>query len=210
MNIGILGAGNVGGSLGKGLAEVGHNVLFGVRDAEAGKVRALLAKIEGEASAASVEEAARFGEVVIITIPFQAAEKVLPGLAEALRGKTIIDTTNAINWDNGPVPALETSAAGRFAALLPGSHIVKAFNTIGAEHMSQPDFRGEAAGMFICGENAEAKESVRHLTTGLGFEVYDAGPLRNARLLEHLAALWIHMATVGGLGRDIAFKLLHK
>jgi 8-hydroxy-5-deazaflavin:NADPH oxidoreductase len=96
------------------------------------------------------------------------------------------------------------------AAWATGAKVVKAFNTIGAVHMADPRFAGQRASMFLCGDNAEAKSKIGQLATELEFDPVDCGPLRQARLLEPLAMLWISMALVYGSGPNIAFALLRK
>ena len=91
-----------------------------------------------------------------------------------------------------------------------GAKVVKAFNTIGAQHMANPRFGGQSASMFICGDDAAAKKTVATLAEALGFEPVDAGPLTQARLLEPLAMLWISMAYAYGHGANIAFRLLRR
>ncbi|GAB4146331.1 MAG: NADPH-dependent F420 reductase [Candidatus Promineifilaceae bacterium] len=209
MKISILGAGSVGGNLGRVWTQRGHQVVFGVRDPNSDKAQRALAAAGAAARAVPLREAAGWGEVVVIAVPWTAVPDTLAAAGE-LRGKIVIDTTNAIRWDNGPVKAVNPSAAEKIAGWLPGSHVVKAFNTIGAEHMLQPDFDGEPADMFICGDDAIARATVAALARDIGFVPRDAGPLRNAALLESLGTLWIHMATAGGLGRNVAFKLLQK
>jgi 8-hydroxy-5-deazaflavin:NADPH oxidoreductase len=102
------------------------------------------------------------------------------------------------------------SAMGFLRERLPGARLVKAFNTIGAEHMLDPDFGGVAADLLVCADDAGAKAVVQGLAAELGFAPVDAGPLANATLTEHLAALWIWLALRGGQGRDIAITLRRK
>src|SRR5262249_5927084 len=91
-----------------------------------------------------------------------------------------------------------------------GARVVKAFNTIGAARFATPGFGSEVATMFICADDAGAKQSVTQLAAEMGFEVSDAGDLAVARLLEPLGMLWIHLAVLRGLGTDIAFRLLRQ
>jgi predicted dinucleotide-binding enzyme len=86
--------------------------------------------------------------------------------------------------------------------------VVKAFNTLGAEHLANPVIGGVTADLFIAGDEASAKQTATDLGKQLGFNVIDLGPLRNARVLEHIAIAWIHLAMKGGMGRSIAFKVL--
>ena len=85
--------------------------------------------------------------------------------------------------------------------------MVKAFNTTGFGNMNDPRYGAQAATMFLCGDDAEAKAAVTRLGEDLGFEMIDAGPLAIARLLEPLAMLWIHLAVFQGMGPEFAFML---
>ena len=87
--------------------------------------------------------------------------------------------------------------------------MVKAFNTLGANRFDAPDFGPQTASMFICGDDAEARSVVMGLSSELGFDVVDCGPLANAIALEEMGRLWVWLAR-NGYGRDIAYKLLRK
>jgi NADPH-dependent F420 reductase len=208
MKITVLGAGNVGGTLGQAWAKRGHEVFFGVRDPGSDNVRALLAG-EGALQAGSLADALAFADVIVIAVPWRVALGQLERTA-GLEGKVLVDATNAITWDGGPVAALQESVSELIARAAPGSHVVKAFNSIGAEHMAGPKIAGISPDMFFCGDDEKAKAIVARLASDLGFEPVDVGPLRNARHLESLALLWIHLATARGYGRNIAFKLLRE
>lgn len=207
MKIGIIGAGNIGGNLGVLWAKRGHEVRFGVRDPEAEKE--LAARAGHDAEATDVRSAAVFGEVVVLAVPWEAVPSVMAQAGD-LSGKVLIDCTNPIRWENGPVIAIEGSGAQQIAKLVPGAKVVKAFNTLGAEHLQDPRFGSYKADVYIATDDQTARSVAASLAREIGFDVVDAGPLRNARLLEHLAVLWIHLATQGGLGRSIAFKVLTK
>ncbi len=128
-----------------------------------------------------------------------------------LSGKILVDATNPLKPDlSGLAIGHTTSAGEEVARLAPGARVVKAFNTIGAVHMTNPRFGDQRASMFICGDDAAAKRTVASLAEALGFEPVDVGPLSQARLLEPLAMLWISMAFAYGHGPNIAFKLLHR
>lgn len=202
MKIGILGAGNVGGNLGRLWAARGHEIVFGVRDPKGDKIRALLGTIGGSARAASIRDAAAFGEAVVLAVPWAAVQETL-GQTDDWSGKILIDGTNRFTAGRA------ASGAEEIAGLAPGARVVKAFNTIGAELLASPRFATQSATMFICGDDAQAKSVVASLAEELGFEVVDAGPLSSAGMLESLARLWVSLAR-GGLGRNIAFKLLRR
>ena len=123
----------------------------------------------------------------------------------------MIDCTNPLKPDlSGLAIGHTTSAAEQVAVWAPGARVVKAFNTTGAENMSNPQFGSERASMLICGDDPDAKAAVVGLAADAGFDVVDAGRLASARLLEPLAMLWIHLAYAQGLGTGFAFKLLRR
>ena len=210
MKIGIIGAGNIGGTLGRAWAAKGHEVVFGVRDPRGPKVQELVKATGGKARAASPAEAAAHGEVVLLATPWAAAQAALRGAGD-LTGKILVDATNPLRPDlSGLTLGHTTSAAEEVARWAPGAKVVKAFNTIGAQHMANPRFGTQSASMLICGDDAAAKKAVLALAEVLGFDPVDAGPLTQARLLEPLAMLWISLAYAYGHGPDIAFKLLRR
>ncbi len=201
MKIGIIGAGNVGGGLGKVWARLGHEVVYGVRDPQSDKLKAVLAE-SPHARAASIREAAAFGDIVALATPWAAAEEAVREAGD-LSGKLLIDCINPVGF------SLPTSAAEMVAGWAHGAKVVKAFNTIGANNYSDLQFSGLRADAYICGDDAEVKKVVGQLAESMGFDVVDAGPLSNAHLLEELTILWVTLARQG-YGREIAFKLLRK
>lgn len=208
MRIGIIGAGSVGGALGRGWARAGHQVTFGVRDASDPKVTKLVK--ETGARAASVAEAASGSEVVVLATPWEATEDAVRHAGD-LAGKIVFDCTNPLAPQlAGLTHGHETSGGEMVAEWAPGARVVKVFNTTGANNMADPDFNGEAATMFYCGDDAGAKAAAAQLAGDLGFDPVDAGALDQARLLEPLALLWIRLAYVQKMGRDIAFKLMKR
>jgi NADPH-dependent F420 reductase len=208
MKIAILGSGSVGSTLGRSWAAKGHEIVFGARDPKSPRVQDALKSAGAKARAASLKDAAAAAEVVVLATPYDAAQDALRA-AGALAGKVVIDATNPLKQDlSGLVVGHTTSAAETIAGWAKGAKIVKCFNTIGAEHMGNPKVAGQTATMFLCGDDAGAKKTAERLAQELGFEPIDAGPLRQARLLEPLALLWITLAFQQKLGTGIAFKLL--
>jgi predicted dinucleotide-binding enzyme len=183
--------------------------MFGVRDTGAPKVHKLLGEAEA-ATAGSVAEAAAFGEVVVFATPWGGTQDAV-NQAGDLSGKVVFDTTNPVTPDlSGLTVGGSTSAAEQIAGWAPGARVVKVFNTTGANNMADPIYDEQPATMFYCGDDDEAKAVAARLAADLGFEPIDAGPLREARLLESLALLWIHLAYPQKMGRDIAFKLMRR
>jgi len=205
----IVGAGNVGGGLGVCLSRSGLAVKFGVRPGT--DVKALLAECK-DATADSPADAAAWADVVFLAVPGSVALDVARSLADTLAGKIVVDCNNPLEWKEGPVwtPPAEGSLAAAIAKAAPRARVVKGFNTFGAEFHKDPGRAGVAAQVFLAGDDAEAKKDVMAVATQGGFRPVDAGPLRNAAVLENLAMLWIHLATVGGHGRDFTFLMQSK
>lgn len=211
MKIGILGAGNMGGTLGRLWADLGHEIFFGLRDAESVKAQRAVSTIGDKASWGTAAQAADFGEIILIAVPWEATQAVLAPIASRLTGKVLIDCTNPIKPDlSGLVVGHSTSAAEEVARWTPGARVVKAFNTVGAGTLLDAKFGDDSASVFICGDDEPAKQAVAQLAEEIGFEVIDAGPLVEARYLEPLAMLWIHLAIRGQFGSKIAVKLLRR
>ena len=209
MNIGILGAGNVGGTLGEAFAKVGHNVCFGVRDAGSAEVKALLDRMQGRGSAGSLADAAAFGTVVVNALPWGAVKDAL--LPLDLKGKTLLDCTNPLMPDLAGLEVGTTTSGGeQVASWAPGASVVKIFNTTGYDNMADPTYKGQGISMFYCGDDADAKKIAAGLAQEIGFSPMDAGPLTNARVLEPYALLWIWLAVFGGMGRDFAFQVVKR
>jgi len=211
MKIGVIGAGNVGGALGKLWADKGHEIVFGVRDLQDAKLQELLKSTSGKARAATVRDAAGFGELIVLATPWPATQAAIKS-AGGLVGKILVDCTNPLAPDlSSLVIGTNNSAGEEIARWAPGAKVVKAFNTIGAVNFENPRFGSEKASMFICGDDASAKSTVAKLAAEMGFDVVDTGPLTAARMLEPLAMLWIHLAFKQGLGpTGHAFKLLRR
>jgi NADPH-dependent F420 reductase len=210
MRIAIIGSGNVGGALGRAWGSRGHLITYGVRHLASEKVRQLVEESGRGARATTVAELAVEAEIVLLAVPWSAAEVALQDAGD-LAGKIVVDATNPLRPNMSGLELGHTTSGGeKVAAWAPGARVVKAFNTVGAVHMAEPMIGGERASMLVCGDDAAAKETVMNLAEELGFEPIDAGPLTQARLLEPLAMLWISLAYTCGLGTDIAFRLLRR
>lgn len=207
MDIAILGAGSVGSTLGRRWAGRGHRVIFGVRDPQASKTRALLDAIGKNVTAQTVSEASGAAPVVILATPWAVTEQVLQSAGD-LRGKIVVDCTNPL----GPDLQRADLGAGapQVARWASGARVVKAFNTTGSKNMADPILGGDKTTMPLCGDDRQAKETVRQLALDLDFDPIDVGGLDAAAHLESLARLWIHMAYRAGLGPDIAFRVIRR
>jgi NADPH-dependent F420 reductase len=209
--IAVIGAGNVGGNLGARLSKSGFPVHFGVRD-DKGSAE-LLARCAKDAATATPEEAAQWAEVVFLAVPGLVALDVARGLAKQLEGKIVVDCNNPLTWKEGPVwnPPAEGSLAAAIAKAAPGARVIKGFNQFGAEFHADPFHAGNpGAQVFLAGDDAEAKKTLSEVATKAGFRPIDAGPMRNAAVLENVAMLWIHLALAAGHGRDFVFAMQRK
>lgn len=207
MNIGILGSGNVGGTLGERWAKLGHNVVFGSRDPDG--LQDLVRRSGPTARADSFEAAVRASEIVVLALPWNAAQDVLESLD--LQEKIVLDCMNPLRADlSGLEIGTTTSGGEQVVQWARGASVVKIFNTTGFNNMANPVYGGQPTSMFYCGGDARAKLAASKLAVDLGFDPIDAGPIENARLLEPLAMLWVWLAFKGGLGRDFAFSLVHR
>lgn len=207
MQIAIIGAGAVGGAIARGLQGKGHALRLGVRNPD-GAAQAM-AKALG-AGVASPLGAAQWAEVVVLALPWAAAEGAVAGLGD-LSGKIVIDCMNPIGRTAAGMGLLlghDTSGAEVVQGWLPGARVVKTLNQVGAEVMADTSGFAQRPVMFMAAEDAAAKAQVALLLADLGFDALDAGGIAMARLLEPLAMVWINQALFRGKGRDWAFAAL--
>ena len=178
--LGLIGAGNIGSQLARLAAAHGYDVVISnSRGPET--LSALVAELGPHARAATVVEAAKAGDIVVVTIPLKHYRTVP---VEPLAGKVVIDTNNYYPQRDGHIPELDnesTTTSELLQAHLPASKIVKAFNHI---HAAQLTTDGRSAGtkgrraLAIAGDDADAKVTVARLIDEFGFDVVDAGPLK--------------------------------
>jgi len=210
MKIGIIGAGDVGSTLGNRWIRKGNQIVFGVRNINSSKVQNMLKSLGSDIKVGTIREAASFGDVVVLCVPWEAAKETIENAGD-LSEKILVDLTNPISKDlKSLVVEPSTSAAEEIARWCKGSKVVKAFNAIGAKTMNDLQFDSYRADTFICGDDFKAKSVVTKLAKEVGFDVVDVGPLINARLLEQLALLWIELVIRQKMGPNIAFKLLKR
>lgn len=206
MKIAIIGSGHIGAGLARAWARKGHGVVFGARNPGEPALAKLCAELG--AGAATVGEAAAGGEVVVLAMPYGALDDVLAAAGD-LTGKLVIDCTNAVEKGWTLKYGHVTSSAEELQKRIPGARVFKTFNAQGAENLANPVYGGVPASNFYCGDDVAGRRVVAQLVEDVGLEAIDAGPLRNARLLEPLMLLWIACAQTLGT-RDLAFKLLRR
>jgi predicted dinucleotide-binding enzyme len=191
MKIGIIGKGNVGTALSKGLTRAGHKITFGHRDPNE-----------------PVEKAIAYGNVIILAIPQTAVKDTVSNFGSVVDGKTIIDVTNALTNTMDLSIGWSTSAAEELQKLVPKSNVVKAFNTVFAKNQSTGRVNGEQLTAFVAGDNARAKRTVMNLAEDIGFDSLDCGPLKSARYLEPMGVLMITLGFKLQMGTNLGYKLI--
>jgi len=209
--IGIIGSGHVAHALGNGFLKHNYEVMLGSRDES--KIKAWKEKGGKYAHTGSFEEAAKFGEVVVLAVKGSAAANAIEeGGPQNLMGKTVIDTTNPIADappENGVLKYftnLDESLMEQLQMRFPEIHFVKAFNSVGNELMVNPPFN-EKPTMFICGNNDAAKKDVHEILGHFGWETADMGKAAAARAIEPLCMLWCIPGILRG-ERKFAFRLI--
>jgi predicted dinucleotide-binding enzyme len=211
MKVGILGSGIVAQTLGGGFLKHGHQVVLGTRDPDK------LADWAGQNPAARVTsfaETAKFGELIVLAVKGGAAAAVLRAAGAAnLAGKPVIDACNPIADappENGVLKFttdLNSSLLEQLQREFTAAKLVKAFNSVGASCMVNPQFQGGRPTMFICGADAAAKRTVGGILEQFGWDTEDMGGPEAARAIEPLCILWC----IPGFARNDwvhAFKLL--
>ena len=216
MKIGILGSGAVGKALAIGFNSEGNEVMLGTRDPKASKIIEWLSGAGKGITAGTFDETAKFGEMIVLCPLYRAIDDVI-NLAgtKNFEGKIVIDTTNPIAEEppvNGVLKYVKTaegSAGEHIQSILPNSHVVKAFNSIGSGYMYKPKFEEGQPTMFICGNNEEAKSTVTGILEKFGWDVMDSGGIEASNALEGLCIIWCARGFKEGQWNH-AFKLLKK
>src|SRR3954447_17948652 len=164
--VGIIGDGNVGSALRRGLERAGY------------PVRAV-GKNPGQ-----VRDTGAWADVVILAVPFGAVDEAVRELGTAVAGKTLVDVTNALTENMQLASGCTASGAESLQQKAPGAKVVKAFNTQFASHMDSGAVGGQQLTVFAASDDGAAKEQVIQMARDIGFDAVDAGPLQSARLLE--------------------------
>jgi predicted dinucleotide-binding enzyme len=205
MTIAIVGSGNVGGALAQTFIKAGHSVFIGARLPLSEK-SIKLASIIGEDRFIPVKQAAKQADVIIITTPPDAILSLIPQLG-AVQHKIIVDATNSVRTR----PEGFATAFHAIKEKTGSEQVVKCFNTTGYENMLNPVYQGAGIDLFCAGNHKESKQTIIQLTKEIGFgNCYDFGGDDKVQLLEQFALSWINLAIMQGLGRTIAFKIIHR
>jgi predicted dinucleotide-binding enzyme len=214
MKVGIVGSGDVAQKLGEGFVTTGHEVRLGSREPGSEKLRAWKAVRGANASTGTPDDAARFGELLVVATQWSGTHNALtiagPG---NFAGKTVIDVTNPLVLRENAMPGfalgLNDSAGEQVQRWLPNANVVKAFNSVGNAHFFRPKFPGGPPDMFYCGNDAAAKAQVRGILESFGWHPTDVGGIESARFVEPLCLLWVQILFVSG-SPNHAFKVLRQ
>lgn len=203
MNISIIGTGNMAKGLATVFAQAGHSVILANRDVT--KAKAVAAEVGDNVSAAGIRDAVASGDVVVLAVPYDAAEDVIAA-AGGLANKIVVDITNPLTADfTGLTVGHTTSAAEEIQKRAPNARVVKAFNTIFASVLQAG---GKAAGkpatVFVAGNDPRARKVVSDMAASAGFAPLETGGLASSRYLEPVAGLNITLGYGLGHGTDIA------
>ena len=210
VNVGVLGSGDVGRVLASGFAQLGHDVKIGTRDP--GKLREWASGAGDRASVGSFEDAARFGDILVLATLGSGTESAMrmAGLAN-FDGKVVIDAANPLDFSTGK-PQLyvgHTDSLGeQVQRLVPKARVVKAFNTVGNALMVHPQLPGGPPDMFLCGNDDDAKKIVSQICEAWGWGVIDIGGIEGSRYLEPMCLVWVLHGIRTGKWMH-AFRMLH-
>jgi predicted dinucleotide-binding enzyme len=188
MSIAVIGAGNIGRTLGRKWETAGHDVTYGVRT-------------PGEPGTATVADAVAGAEVVVLAVPGAAARDVIASLGTALAGKVVVDATNDVQG-SGRLHALDE--------LEDGAHPVRAFNTLGWENFENPVVAGVQADLLYAAEEGLATTVAEELIRDVGLEPVRLGGVETFDVVDSVTRLWFTLVFQRKLGRRLAFKVLRE
>ena len=207
MRIAVVGSGSVGTGLARAWPGLGHSVVIGSRSPESERVVELLASLGNGVSAAGLTESVADADVIVLAVPWGAAEVSLSALGD-LSGRLVIDATNPFVGGLNLGIGYDDSGGEQVARWAAGAHIVKALNIVDARLLDGKKLDGREISIPICGDNKEAKRVIGELIAELGFDVIDVGELEISRLLEPLCLLMIKLSIKKSLGAEIGFRVL--
>ena len=205
MKFAIIGSGNVGTSVARGVTGAGHDVM--VADLSEDGLTAI-AEAAPVQTTTSNREAVSGADAVVLAVPFGAVQGIAAELRDDLAGKIVIDVTNPLAADLSGLAINGTSAAELVQRAAPDARVVKAFNTVLAANQADPSVEGTQLDGFVASDDDEAKQSVMGVLAQIGFRPIDVGPLSAARYLEGMAFLNISLNATNGWSWGSGWKLV--
>ncbi len=203
LRIAILGAGNIGGTLGRKWVAAGHRVAFGVTNPDGERAQALRTELGTKVTIGPVADALTGSDVVVMALPGKVMDEVISKFATQLDGKIIVDTANRLG--GGPMNSFAT-----FQAHTPHARVSRAFNSLGWENFADPMFDGTQADLFYCGPDGDSREVVEQLIADVGLRPIRVGDVDQVGLVDSVGALWFALVFGQGKGRHLAFKVLSR
>ena len=201
MKIAILGAGNIGGTMGRKWAAAGHEVVYGVRNSGSPKTQAALQSSGKNAKTTDLREAISTAQVVLFSVPWDAVPEIAAANSAELAGKIILDATNNFV---GPVinriDILQKNA--------PSAQVYRAFNSLGWEVFANPEIHGTPVDHFFTGPDGAERQKVEQLIAEIGVHPIWVGSNDLATVVDALGALWVNLAYRLGMGSRVGLKLL--
>ncbi|MGH2479549.1 MAG: NADPH-dependent F420 reductase [Ktedonobacteraceae bacterium] len=198
----VLGAGNIGGTLGRKWQAAGHRVSFGVSDPRGKNAQTLREELGERVTIGTVDEAlATNPAIIVLALPGVQMDTIITKHAALLDSRVIIDTANRLG--GGPMNS--------FAALqkyTPHAHLFRAFNSLGWENFADPLFNGVQADLFYCGPDDKTRVQVEQLIVDIGLNPLYLGGSEQVSLVDSMGAIWFALVFGQGKGRHLAFKVL--
>lgn len=185
LKIGIIGSGRIGGTLGELWAKAGYPVMFSSLDLE--KDKELAARVGHGAKAGTPAEAAAFGDVLLISVPYSALPQIGRDHAASIKGKVVLDTSNPVQGRDGDmaVPAREKGTGVASVEYLPGARLVRAFNSVGYTSLRSEAHRsGEKIAIPLAADDQDALKVAIRLVEAAGFEPVVVGGLAKAKSFD--------------------------
>ena len=201
LKIAVLGAGNIGGTLGRKWSAAGHEVAFGVSDPTGHRSQALRAELGDSVTIGTVADALQAGDVVVMALPGGAMEATITANAAQLDGRIIIDTANRMG--GGPLNSLAA-----FQAHTPRAQVYRAFNTLGWENFADPLFSGIPADLFYCGPAGDSNDVIARMIEDIGLRPIHLGDNSQTDLVDSVGRVWFALVFGQHKSRHLAFKVL--
>jgi predicted dinucleotide-binding enzyme len=202
LNIAVLGAGNIGGTIGRKWAQAGHQVTFGVNDPNGKNAQELRSELGDSVKIGTLADVLSGNpDVVLLALPGTAVESTIAQYASQLDGRIIIDAANRMG-----APTMNS-----FSALqqhTPQARIYRAFNIYGYENFANPEFNGVQADLFFCGTPGDSRAIVEQLIREVGLRPMYLGGVEQVGRVDSITGVWFALALGQGKGRHLAFKVL--
>jgi predicted dinucleotide-binding enzyme len=214
LRITILGAGPIGGTLGRKWAKAGHSLAFGVQNPSSERAQALRQDLGEQVFIGSPAEALAKGDIVVLALAGNAVEGLITTYAQQLDGKIIIDAANRYPPDQKfsqthQWPTTPLYSAHFLQTHAPHAQVYRAFNTYSWQNLADPDYQGIQADMFYCGPSSDAMATVEQLIAEIGLQPVRLGELDQIDVVDSVLRLWGTLAIVQGKGaNNVAFKVL--